>query len=333
MTPFTALGTVVREKRPKTSLTEEVEEQNEEELNNSVREATHHSLKQVQLPPIGTNEGLESCLEGENQKVDSLEDQGENGIQDARDISTTPCEESQFFTCPNSDPIPVNSKVTDPISNPEGDVCDEATEEPRQKRVRRSTECTDLSLDFATAPQPPESDLTTSPQPPELDISQLAAKAAMEVMESTVKEMDKSDAVNLQGISRNSKSGQKRSETTERMRLLAIVCDPPARFKRVTTGQLCTAPPGSYRLLAVVVKAALEEDECSEPKVTLDVKDAESEVMLTVNEKEVEQMCRDSLVRHSLSVEQGLAELEGKVVDLGVEKTADGLYVVHSKMI
>ena len=159
---------MVREKRPKTSLTEE---ENEEELNNSVGEATHHSLKQAQLPPIGNNEGLESCLEGENQKVDSLEDQGENGTQDAGDISTTPCEESQFFTCPNSDPIPVNSKVT----NPEGDFCDEATEEPRQKRVRRSTECTDLSLDFATAPQPPESDLTKSPQPLESDISQLAA--------------------------------------------------------------------------------------------------------------------------------------------------------------
>ena len=82
-----------------------------------------------------------------------------------------------------------------------------------------------------------------------------------------------------------------------------------------------------------MVKASLEEDESSEPKVRLDVKDDEGEVSLIVKEKEVEVMCRKTLVRLSLSVEQGLAELEGKVADIGVEKTAEGLFVVHSKMI
>ena len=82
-----------------------------------------------------------------------------------------------------------------------------------------------------------------------------------------------------------------------------------------------------------VVKASLEEDESSEPKVRLDVKDDEGEVSLNVIETEVKLMCRDFLVRHSLSVEQGLVELEGRVADLGVKKTNEGLFVIHSKMI
>ena len=124
-----------------------------------------------------------------------------------------------------------------------------------------------------------------------------------------------------------------RSKSTESARLPATVCQPPARMKRVTSGLLCTAPPGNYRLLGVVVKASLEELEYLESKVRLDVKDDEGEVSLNVIETEVKLMCRDFLVRHSLSVEQGLVELEGRVADLGVKKTNEGLFVIHSKMI
>ena len=62
----------------------------------------------------------------------------------------------------------------------------------------------------------------------------------------------------------------------------------------------------------------------------LEVKDDEGRVSLMV--KEVEQMCRDFLVRHSLSLEQGLLEVEGKVADIGVERTAQDLLVIHSKL-
>jgi len=297
VTPFMVLGTVIREKpserQPKASLTEV--EENEQELNDGV-EAIHHGSRLVQLSRNGINEGVEGsqsqpCQQSDTQGI------GEHN-SGAGGTSTTPCEESQFFTCPNSDFIPVGLRVADQ---------DEAAEGPRQKRARRSTECSDTSLNFLTAPQPPE--------------SQLAGTAAMEVLESNVEE------------DRTGAAGDLRSESTERARLLAIACHPPARMKRVTTGLLSTVSPGSYRLLGVVVKASLEEEECSEPKVRLDVKDDEGEVSLIVNEREVERVCRDFLVRHSLSVEQGLLELEGKVVDLGVEKTAEGLLVIHSKMI
>merc|ERR1719234_221186 len=139
-------------------------------------------------------------------------------------------------------------------------------------------------------------------------------------MEYTDNQQGKTGAVDPQSISGNGNSNQK--ELTERTKLLGIACHPPTRLKRVTTGLLCLAPPGSYRLMAVLVKASLEEDESSsEPKVRLDVKDDEGEVSLIVKEKEVEVMCRDTLVRISLSVEQGLADLKGKVADIGVEKT------------
>ena len=300
------LGTVIREKpsekRPTASLTE-VEEY-DQELNDQV-EPIHHRSKPVQLSRIGINERVEGsqappCQQSDTQGI---------GEHNAGGTPTTPCEESQFFTCPNSDVIPISLRVADATSKSEDGLCEEeATEGPRQKRVRRSTECSDASLNFATAPQPLE--------------SHLAGTAAMEVLESNVEDGGGTGAVdNL------------RSESTERARLLAIACQPPARVKRVTTGKLCTAPTGSYRLLGVVVKASLEEEECSELKVRLDVKDDEGEVSLIVNESEVERMCRDFLVQHSLSVEQGLLELEGKVADLGVLKTAEGLLVVHSKMI
>ena len=278
------LGTVIREKpserRPIASLTEV--EENDEELNDLV-EPIHHRSKPVQLSRIGINERVEGsqappCHQSDTQGI---------GEHNAGGTPTTPCEESQFFTCPNSDVIPISLRVADATSKSEDGLCEEeATEGPRQKRVRRSTECSDASLNFATAPQPLE--------------SHLAGTAAMKLWSA---------------------------------RLLAIACQPPARVKRVTTGKLCTAPTGSYRLLGVVVKASLEEEECSELKVRLDVKDDEGEVSLIVNESEVERMCRDFLVQHSLSVEQGLLELEGKVADLGVLKTAEGLLVVHSKMI
>ena len=313
MTPFTALGTVIREKpsekRPKASLTEF--EENEQELNGPPVEAIHHSSRQVQLPRVGIKEGVEGSQAKPYQQSDT---QG-TGEHDAVGTSTTPFEESQFFTCPNSDVIPASSRVADPSSKSEDELWDEASEGPRQKRVRRSTECSDTSLNFATAPQPPQ--------------SQLAGTAAVDVLESNVEEEGRAGAAD-----------DLRSESQERGRLVVIACHPPriachppARLKRVSTGQLCTEPPGSFRLLGVVVKASLEEEECSEPKVRLDVKDDEGEVSLIVNEREVELMCRDFLVQHSLSVEQGLRELEGRVADLGVEKTAEGLLVIHSKMI
>merc|ERR1711953_640199 len=94
---------------------------------------------------------------------------------------------------------------------------------------------------------------------------------------------------------------------------LAIYCLPPARLQRVTTRQLSAAEPGTYRLMAVVVKAYLEDGNCSDPRVRLHVEDDHGEVTLVV-----EEMCRDVLVRRSLSLEEGLAQLEGKVADLGL---------------
>merc|ERR1712192_262766 len=87
----------------------------------------------------------QSCQQGQKQLTGTQEVEEHN---ETGDDSTTLCQESQFFTCPNSALIPVNSRVTDPTFNSEDDLCEE---EPRQKRVRRSTECTDASLDFGTA--------------------------------------------------------------------------------------------------------------------------------------------------------------------------------------
>jgi len=303
VTPFMVLGTVVREKlsekRPKASVTEV--EDNDQELNDPAEEkAAHHSSKQVKLSQIRIDEEVERLQAQPCQQFDTQEI-GEHST------FTTPLEESQFFTCPNADTIPVSLRVADGSSKSEDEMCNEATAGPRQKRVRRSTECSDANLNFATAPQPPE--------------SQLTGTAATDLL-SNVEEENRCRAV-----------GDQTSESTERAELLAIACYPSARMKRVTTGLLCTAPTGSYRLLGVVVKASLETEECPEPKVRLDVRDDEGQVSLIVTEREVEKMCRDFLVQHSLSVEQGLLELEGKVADLGVEKTAEGHLVIHSKMI
>ena len=234
----------------------------------------------------------------------------------AEDVS--PCEEeSQFFTCPNAEPNVVSSRLADPTVSSEDDLCDEVDKEPRQKRVRRSTECTNSSLDFATAPQNPEA-----------DISELAARAAAEVLDVGHEEDNTGEGEVVE-----EQSGRSSRRQEGKKKLLAIACHPPSRLRRVTTGVLGNAPHGCYRLLAVVLKASLEEDDCSELKMRLSVKDDEGEVSLIAKEAEVELMCRDTLVKQSLSVEQGLAELEGKVADIGVEKSAEGLFVKHSKMI
>ena len=308
-----ALGNVIREKptekRQKASLTEI--EENEQQLND---QGAHYSSKQSQLSRTNLKEGVEGsqtqpCLDGQKQKVGGLQNTPQSGLQglpsdierieeqEAGGTRKTSCEESQFFTCPTSVSLPDSSMVANLSFNSEDVLPDEATaEEPGQKRASRSTECSDASLNFATAPQPPESHAVDKQSAKRMDLLYTKAK---------------------------------------RMGVMAIACRPPARLERVTSGQLCTAPPGSYRLLGVVVKASLEveEVECSEPKVRLEVKDDEGEVSLMVNEKEVELMCRDFLVRQSLSVEQGLLEMEGKVADLGVEKTVEDLLIIHSRMI
>ena len=85
--------------------------------------------------------------------------------------------------------------------------------------------------------------------------------------------------------------------------------------------------------MAVVVKAYLEGGDCSDPRVRLHVEDDHGEVTLVVKEEEVEKMCRDALVRQSLSLEEGLKQLEGKVADLGLEKIDGSIFSVYSKMI
>ena len=320
---------MIREKpsgnRPKSSFSEKSEQQAD-----VTEEATHNILERVQLSSIGTNQAAEeessSCSKVQRKKIGSVDyPGGEQLASDADRIldaaeDASPCEEeSQFFTCPNAEPNVVSSRLADPTVSSEDDLCDEVDKEPRQKRVRRSTECTNSSLDFATAPQNPEA-----------DISELAARAAAEVLECDVGQEEDN---NGEGEVVEEQSGRSSRRQEGKKKLLAIACHPPSRLRRVTTGVLGNAPHGCYRLLAVVLKASLEEDDCSELKVRLSVKDDEGEVSLIAKEAEVELMCRDTLVKQSLSVEQGLAELEGKVADIGVDKSAEGLFVKHSKMI
>ena len=59
----------------------------------------------------------------------------------------------------------------------------------------------------------------------------------------------------------------------------------------------------------------------------------EEKSRVVVKEEEVEKMCRDALVRQSLSLEEGLAQLEGKVADIGLEKINGSIFSVYSKMI
>jgi len=302
--PFMALGAVIREKprgKRKTILSEEGEESNcaeEVEQSDIMKTQSSHG-REAHEAEAESSHGLEE-EEGRSRNVPGLSglvpENNQPNIENMEedDIPTTPCDEIQFFTCPTANPT-----VADQPPFIEDNMSD-LRDEPRRKRVRRSTECTNSSLDFGTALETPE-----------LDISEITAAAA--------------SGEALEGTRFNSFPSKARS--------LAISCLPPARLQRVTTRQLSAAEPGNYRLMGVVVKACLEDGDCSDPRVRLLVEDDHGEVTLVVKEQEVEKMCRDALVRQSLSLEEGLAQLEGKVADLGLEKINGSIFSVYSKMI
>jgi len=302
--PFMALGAVIREKpisKRKTILTEAGEESNcaeEVEQSDLLKTQLSHGREAYEAEAESSH-GLEEekgCSQNDPGLRGLVPENNQSNIENMEedDIPTTPCDESQFFTCPTANPLVADQ------SSFIGDNMSDIRGEPRRKRVRRSTECTNSSLDFGTALEIPE-----------LDISEIiAAAASSEVLE-----------------------GAKCGSFSSKARSLAISCLPPARLQRVTTGQLSAAEPGTYRLMAVVVKAYLEDGDCSDPRVRLLVEDDHGEVTLVVKEEEVEKMCRDALVRQSLSLEEGLAQLEGKVADLGLEKINGSIFSVYSKMI
>ena len=300
--PFMALGAVIREKpisKRKTILTEAEEESNcaeEVEQSDLIKTQLSHG-REAHEAEAESIYGLEE-EKGRSQNVPGLSglvpENNQPNIENMEedDIPTTPCDESQFYTCPTANPTVADQPpfMEDNMSDIRG--------EPRRKRVRRSTECTNSSLDFGTALETPE-----------LDISE-TTDASSEVLDGT-----------------------RCGSFSSKARSLAISCLPPARLQRVTTRQLSAAEPGNYRLMGVVVKACLEDGDCSDPRVRLHVEDAHGEVTLVVKEEEVEKMCRDALVRQSLSLEEGLAQLEGKVADLGLEKINGSIFSVYSKMI
>ena len=300
--PFMALGAVIREKpisKRKTILTEAEEESNcaeEVEQSDLIKTQLSHG-REAHEAEAESIYGLEE-EKGRSQNVPGLSglvpENNQPNIENMEedDIPTTPCDESQFYTCPTANPTVADQPpfMEDNMSDIRG--------EPRRKRVRRSTECTNSSLDFGTALETPE-----------LDISE-TTDASSEVLDGT-----------------------RCGSFSSKARSLAISCLPPARLQRVTTRQLSAAEPGNYRLMGVVVKACLEDGDCSDPRVRLLVEDDHGEVTLVVKEQEVEKMCRDALVRQSLSLEEGLAQLEGKVADLGLEKINGSIFSVYSKMI
>jgi len=302
--PFMALGAVIREKptgKRKTILNDVGDESNcaeEVEQSDLIKTQSSHGRKAHEVEAESSH-GLEE-EKGRSQKVPGLSglvpENNQPNIENMEedDIPTTPCDEIQFYTCPTANPTVADQ------SSFIGDNMSDIRDEPRRKRVRRSTECTNSSLDFGTALETPE-----------LDISEItAAASSSEVLE-----------------------GAKCGSFSSKARALAISCLPPARLQRVTTRQLSAAEPGTYRLMAVVVKAYLEDGDCSDPRVRLHVEDDHGEVTLVVKEEEVEKMCRDALVRQSLSLEEGLTQLEGKVADLGLEKINGSIFSVYSKMI